>query len=255
MTTVTTCCEEPRMDAARWASEGCRELANTLAEQGRGYGLLAHLFAREVTDELLAELRTAKYPAVTGNDRLDRGYRELCRYLNGSWERTRGELAVDYFHTFIGNTQDVEQVAFPYESVYTSPDHLLMQDARDEVLAAYRSLNVMVSEDANPTNDPEDHVAFELAFLGLLGNRAADALRSGDEDGAAELLEAKRGFLRGHLLNWVPAFADDMARIAQTGFYRALADLLVGTLQTDAVLLDELLGEPASGAGCDPSRR
>lgn len=223
----------------------CCELATILGEQGRSYGLLSCLFAREVTNELLEELRGAKYPATTGNDRLDRGYRELCRYLAGSWERTRGELAVDYFRTFIGNTQDVEQVAFPYESVYTSPDHLLMQDARDEVLAAYRSVSVMVSEEANATNDPEDHVAFELAFLGLLGNRAADALGAGDEDGAAALLRAKRDFLCSHLLNWVPAFADDMARIARTGFYRALADLLVGTLEVDAAMLDELLDDAA----------
>ena len=251
MTTMASCCcEDPCTSAACPTNEGCHELADALVDQGRSYGLLSSLFAREVTDELLAQLRAAKYPASTGNDRLDRGYCELCRYLNGSWERTRGELAVDYFRTFIGNTQDVEQVAFPYESVYTSPDHLLMQDARDEVLAAYRAVNVMVSEDANTTNDPEDHVAFELAFLGLLGNRAADVLCAGDEDGAVALLEAKRDFLRSHLLNWVPTFADDVARIAQTGFYRALADLLVGTLETDAALLDELLG--VSAADADP---
>lgn len=245
MTTIMTCCEDACANATAEMADARRELADALVEQGRGYGLLSRLFVREVTPELLEELRAAKYPAATGNDRLDRGYRELCRYLAGSWERTRGELAVDYFRTFIGNTQDVEQVAFPYESVYTSPDHLLMQDARDEVLAAYRAASVMVSEDVNTTNDPEDHVGFELAFLGLLGNRAADALRAGNEDGAAALLEAKRDFLQGHLLNWVPAFAGDVARIAQTGFYRALADLLVGTLETDAALLDELLGDPA----------
>ncbi len=131
MTTMTSCCcEDPCTSAVCPTNEGCHELADALVDQGRSYGLLSSLFAREVTVELLARLRVAKYPASTGNDRLDRGYRELCRYLNGSWERTRGELAVDYFRTFIGNTQDVEQVAFPYESVYTSPDHLLMQDAR-----------------------------------------------------------------------------------------------------------------------------
>lgn len=216
------------------------ELTVALRGQGAAFGLLSRLFAKEADDELLTSLCAAAYPASTGNARLDRGYRELCHYLGGYWERTRGELAVDYFRTFIGNTQDVGQVAFPYESVCTSPERLLMQDARDGVLAAYRAVRVVIAD--NQTNDPEDHVAFELAFLGLLGNRAADALESGDEGAAHGLLQAKQSFMRDHLLNWVPRFADDVVRISQTGFYRGLADVLVGTLETDAAMLDELLG-------------
>ena len=215
--------------------------AEALRDQGATYALLARLFAREVDDGLLETLTGVSYPAATGNAHLDAGYRELCRYLSARWERTRGELAVDYFRTFIGNTQDVDQVAFPYESVYTSPEHLLMQDARDEVLAAYRAATVVISEDQNPTNDPEDHIAFELAFVGLLSNRAADAFEAGNEAEARELLATKRAFVEAHLLNWAPRFVADMERIAQTGFYQGLAQVLVGVLEVDAAMLDEIL--------------
>lgn len=230
-----------REDVACTDTEVACELAAALRQQGATYGLLSRLFAREVDDELLASLCAASYPSHTENAHLNQGYRGFCRYLSTRWERTRGELAVDYFHTFIGNTQDAEQVAFPYESVYTSPEHLLMQDARDQVLAAYRAGSVVIDEECNPTNDPEDHVAFELAFAGLLSTRGAEALEAGDFERTREVLETKRAFMAEHLLNWAPWFAADIERIAQTGFYRALGQVLVGTLEVDADALDDML--------------
>ena len=119
--------------------EGMRALAEALRQQSAAYGFVARLLRTEVDDEALGRLRAMRFPAASGNDHLDAGYRGLCAYLNAGGERQRGDLAVDFLHTFIGVTQDREQVAFPYESVYTSPEHLLMQDARDEVLAAYRA--------------------------------------------------------------------------------------------------------------------
>ena len=119
--------------------EGMRALAEALRQQSAAYGFVARLLRIEVDDEALGRLRAMRFPAASGNDHLDAGYRGLCAYLNAGGERQHGDLAVDFLHTFIGVTQDREQVAFPYESVYTSPEHLLMQDARDEVLAAYRA--------------------------------------------------------------------------------------------------------------------
>ena len=109
--------------------EGMRALAEALRQQSAAYGFVARLLRTEVDDEALGR---------------------------------RGDLAVDFLHTFIGVTQDREQVAFPYESVYTSPEHLLMQDARDEVLAAYRAAKVVLVDEAC---EPEDHLAFELEFM------------------------------------------------------------------------------------------
>ena len=146
--------------------EGMRALAEALRQQSAAYGFVARLLRTEVDDEALGRLRAMRFPAASGNDHLDAGYRGLCAYLNAGGERQRGDLAVDFLHTFIGVTQDREQVAFPYESVYTSPEHLLMQDARDEVLAAYRAAKVVLVDEAC---EPEDHLAFELEFMQLLG--------------------------------------------------------------------------------------
>ena len=218
------------------------ELVALLAQQAAGYELLGRLFQREVDAELLQSLCEGRYPAHTGNAHLDEGYRGLVVFLNHRGERTATDLNVDYLRTFIGNTQDTSHVAYPYESVYTSPERLLMQDARDAVLAAYRSEKVAL---VNEHNEPEDHIGFELAFCAVLLRRAGEALEAGDAAAAAALVEKERAFVCDHLAAWAPGFASDVARVAQTGFYRALSELLLGYLEVDAATMEAVAGELA----------
>ncbi|WP_239442839.1 TorD/DmsD family molecular chaperone [Gordonibacter sp. An230] len=108
--------------------------------------------------------------------------------------------------------------------------------------------------------EPEGHLAFELEFMQLLGDRAVDALEAGDEDVRAQMLEARRAFLDEHVLNWVPAFAANVRRIVQTGFYRVLADIVVGVVEADRAFLDDALDLAAWQAerrlpGWQPFRR
>ena len=63
----------------------------------------------------------------------------ICGYLSQADGTVLTELAVDYVRAFIGSGNDGFSAAYPYESVYTSPKRLMMQDARDEVLVLYRA--------------------------------------------------------------------------------------------------------------------
>lgn len=210
-----------------------------LASQNASYAFLSRLFKREVDNELLAAIAQMRFPADTGNKNLDAGYRGIVRFMNHSGERTRSDLAVDFLHTFIGTSQDIKAVAFPYESVYTSRDHLLMQDARDKALASYRAAEVVLNDDIN---EPEDHLGFELEFCQILGERALTALRAGDDEACEHWLTLKREFLCDHLKNWVPSFADDVERLGRTTFYKAVVLVLLGVLELDNEFLDEALG-------------
>ena len=49
--------------------------------------------------------------------------------------------------------------------------------------------------------------------------------------------------MRDHLGVWAPEFAGDVKRIAQTGFYRALADVLLGYLEVDAATMEVLAAD------------
>lgn len=254
MTCAPTCtCADIESATADTPTNDFAELAQLTRRRGETYGLLSRLYRVEASEALLAELRGMRFPASTGSDAMDRGQRLISGYLGRPADGMALELAVDYTRTFIGAGVDGHAAAYPFESVYTSKDRLLRQDARDEVLALYRSEGLNKS---GAWKDEEDHVALELEFEAVLCDRAAEALEAGNEDRAVELFKTQRGFLAGHLLNWVPGLTADMRHFAKTDLYRGLADLTDGFLAIDQAFLDELLGEEdETPAGENPAEQ
>lgn len=216
------------------------ELIQALRQRATTYGLLSRLFRKEVDQELLDELHDSPYRVSTGNDATDKGNRLMATYLSGMWENTPIELAADYNRVFFGHGYNGHAAAYPFESVYTSEKRLLMQDVRDEVLALYRAAGL----EKQPTwKEGEDHVALELEYMQVLGERAARAVELGKNDEAAQWLVTSMSFLDEHLLGWVPVLTEAMRGFAKTDFYRAVAYLTEGWLQTDEELLRDLLSE------------
>ena len=138
---------------------------------------------------------------------------------------------------FIGEGTDGKSAAYPFESVYTSEQRLRMQEARDEVLAIYRSEGLNRSVD---WHDDEDHVALELEFMQYLCEQLAQAVETGDLERADALLATQGGFLNSHLCNWVPLLTDDMRKFAKSNFYKGLASLTEGCLEMEQDLFDTL---------------
>lgn len=214
------------------------ELVDFMTRRARTYGLLARIFRVEVDGKFLEELRHLKFPTSTGNEHVDYGYRTMYNYLKGTWEDTLLDLARDYARTFIGHGNNGRSAAYPFESVHTSEKRLLMQDARDEVLAIYRA-NLL--KKGQEWNDCEDHIALELEFMQVMSERTAQALRDGKEDEAVEMLKTQRAFVGQHLANWVPMFVSDIKHFAQTDLYIGAGELLLGFVQEEVESLDDLL--------------
>ena len=217
--------------------EGC-ELVDFMTRRARTYGLLARIFRVEVDGKFLEELRHLKFPTSTGNEHVDYGYRTMYNYLKGTWEDTLLDLARDYARTFIGHGNNGRSAAYPFESVHTSEKRLLMQDARDEVLAIYRANLLKKGEE---WNDCEDHIALELEFMQVMSERTAKDLKEGKEDEAVEMLKTQRAFVGQHLANWVPMFVSDIKYFSQTDLYIGAGELLLGFVQTEVEALDDLL--------------
>ena len=217
--------------------EGC-ELVDFMTRRARTYGLLARIFRVEVDGKFLEELRHLKFPTSTGNEHVDYGYRTMYNYLKGTWEDTLLDLARDYARTFIGHGNNGRSAAYPFESVHTSEKRLLMQDARDEVLAVYRANLLKKGEE---WNDCEDHIALELEFMQVMSERTAKDLKEGKEDEAVEMLKTQRAFVGQHLANWVPMFVSDIKYFSQTDLYIGAGELLLGFVQTEVEALDDLL--------------
>ena len=226
----------------------------TIADVLRGrmatYQFLSRLFRVEVDQELYDTLVSMRFPTNTGNALVDEGYRMICGYLSQADGTVLTELAVDYVRAFIGSGNDGFSAAYPYESVYTSPKRLMMQDARDEVLVLYRAFGLDKQES---WKEGEDHIALELEFEQILCERAIRAYEAGDEDECLKLLLSQRNFLEDHLLTWYPMMAADLQKFPQTDFYKGLGKLTDGFLRNDREFLDAVLSE--NEADCHPERR
>ena len=237
-------CEEGRAcEAAGGAQAGTAGAAMAGEERRLVYALLARLLRKEVDEELLAALKEGDV-FVSDDEAFEHNLGLVRGYL-ASPEATVLDLARDYAHTFCGAGSTKKSSAYPFESVYTSKDGLLMQDARDGALAWYRRFGLTKSES---WLDCEDHVALELEFMEYLIGMEAEARAAGRADEADDLLRSQRDFAREHLANWLPRFAHDVDAKARTDFYRGLVRFANSYVKRDLAALDDALAEAGETA-------
>lgn len=202
------------------------------------YKTLSHLFKTEVDEKLLGSMKKMAIPAE-GSEELLEGYELLNNYLNSPLLDPLTDLAVDYAKVFLGaGKTESELCAYPYESVYTSPERLLMQDARDEVLEKYREFGLDKSKDLN---EPEDHISFELEFMGKLCVLTREALAAEDDSKVSFYLNEQKRFLADHLLNWIPEFCGDIEKHGNTDFYKGIARITEAFLKMDVDMVEDLI--------------
>lgn len=190
--------------------EAGEALANVEARAAT-YSFLSGMFLREVSQDFLERL-AAEPPHLGG---------ELERFAVGlataDLSTVRRDAAAEFAALLLGMSADP---VHPYESVYTSPERLMMQDARDEVLALYRSQGLGRVGDLNI---PEDHAGIELEFMARLCRKELDAMAEGDEGAVWDVRRTQQTFVRDHLLVWMPRMCDDLEARAKSGLYRGLA--------------------------------
>ncbi len=203
------------------------------------YRLLSRLYVLEVDQELLSGLRQIQCPAQCPNEEMAEGYRMMAEYLKDSQGKENQEvlddLAVDYARIFLSAGVAQGKAAFPYESVYTSKKHLMMQDSRNEVVVLYAARGVAPSREMYRV--PEDHLGLLLEYMALLCQEWDQAEEPG---GAGALAAEQAAFLKDHLNNWVPAFAGEVQKYAGTDFYKGLARLTRGFLMAEKALVSGL---------------
>lgn len=233
--------EVPKLEEPLSEEEAFKQnLINLCENRSATYGFLSRLYRVEIDQALLDTMHATRYPAATGNPDADEGYYLIAKSLSNLTPSALTELAVDYSRTFIGNSNDMSGAAFPYESFYTSEKHLLMQAARDEVLAIYRAYGYDKSE---TWAESEDHAAVELEFMQLMSHRVANAVRKDRLDAAYKMLAVQQGFLSEHMLTWMPMLTSDMQKFTKTMMYKGLALLTIGFLETEREFLDDVLAD------------
>ena len=168
------------------------------------------------------------------------GVNDITRYLRKRNSGTRQALAVDFTSAFAGTSSWKGRYAVPYESVHTSEEGLMFQDAYHEVFQLYKANHVAKAEGYD---FPHDHLSFMCEFMALLSRRAAQALAGDDAPRALHELEASRDFLDANILSWFDTFQDLALLLLETRFYRGVLKISKGFFLEDAELLDAIAVE------------
>lgn len=192
---------------------------------------LARVFLKEVDQDLLDSLKNIEILFDSNDQAIKEGLKVLKSFIEFPIENALTELEVDYYNLFAGCYKDSP---FPYESVYTSEERLMMQDARDQVLKIYGEEKFEASSE---NHEPEDHISIELEFMVFLNQKAINSLRNDEEELALSCWHKQKNFLEKHLNNWVPTFCSDIEKMAQTGFYVGIAKITSGVLASLAEFL------------------
>ena len=182
------------------------------------YRFLSRLYLLEVDETLWNAMQNMTFPVDAAEGDMKAGFELMRGYLDanakGDLAAVLDDLAVDYARIFLSAGVAQGKAAFPYESVYTSRKHLVMQDSRMDVVELYAKRGLAPAKDNYHV--PEDHLGYLCEYMAML-----------IDEGAAD---EQKAFLKNHLLNWVSAFTVDMGKYAATDFYGGLAKLTRGFL-------------------------
>lgn len=217
------------------------ELASAMDGMADFYRFASNMLLHEFTKDQIAELKSMGVPENADPEAATQ-FAAIKRYLSHCGADPRTDMAVDYARIFLSAGVYDGLTAEPYESVFTSEDNLLMQEARDEVVAIYRSQGVSVDPELHM---PEDHLGLELDFVSTMAGRIAQAIREADEKSigyeyASELVGVQRDFMEKHILNWIDMLIEKVDEFAALPIYPALMRIVRIQVQQDCAFLGEV---------------
>ena len=243
--------KDNQMDANRNGEEAAvrARLARSRASM---YRFLSRLYLLEVDEQMFESMLKMEFPKAGPQEDLEEGYGLIRKYLADAKNREEvlDDLAVDYARIFLSAGVAQGKAAFPYASVYTSRQHLMMQDSRNDAAALFAEKGLAPRKDMYRV--PEDHLGLLLEYMAMLCGQEAESQnhvpntssgsesRDGSEAAGERSIGAEQAdFLKNQLLNWTAAFTADVVKYASTDFYRGLGKLTKGFLALERSLLLE----------------
>jgi TorA maturation chaperone TorD len=146
--------------------------------------------------------------------RTDRLFADLADHIRSDFNLE--SLEIDYARLFVG---PFKLLAPPYGSFYLE-DKKLMGESTIDVKKCYddEGLDIVIK-------DVPDHIIMELEFLYYLVSKQIEATVNQNLQMLQTYQQKQCNFLQTHLSRWLPAFAENVKKNAQTKFYSDLAKL------------------------------
>jgi TorA maturation chaperone TorD len=216
-----------------------QELIAALTGRTAFYQTLAGLYFKPLTQDQIDTMVEADfYQFAADEPLLEVGFNDISRFLRKRNTGTRQMLATDFTMCFGGLETYRNRVATPCASLFLSDEGLLYREPRNKVYAIFKKSALRVKKDLGV---PEDHLTFELEFMGILSDRARTALQEGNTAEALENLRLSRSFLLEHILTWFDKLAALANLMVKTRFYRGVLKITEGWMTLDLQMLDDLI--------------
>jgi anaerobic sulfite reductase subunit A len=232
------------------------------------YAFLSRLFAKEVDAETLTTI-TAVQPAIDllASSQETREFEDGSRLLQEFIAETKAlpsegreglikDLRAEFAGLFLA-------VGFPYrrkehlltcESAFSGKYRTYYDRPYLQVRNLYRRSGFEKRKDFL---EPEDHIAVELDYMANLCKQTHLSLEDENFEDASRYLQLQKGFLRDHLLKWVPQLCKSLKEGTESKLYKSLAHLTNGFTSMEEQVVDELgrALEPLAGKKGGPQTR
>jgi TorA maturation chaperone TorD len=216
------------------------------------YELLRRVFLWKFPLELFLEMvrfADAEWRSSKVDGAAELAFKEcLASLADSNLSAAYRDIHIEYTRLFVGPHH---LPAPPYESVYRSPDRMLMQDETMRVRAAYARSGFRV---ARSSHVPDDNVGIEFEFMCALSMATNDAVGKKDCAEALLLIAAQQEFCNDHLAKWIPQFCADIKEDSSSTFWQGVAVFTKEFIEaeSDALIalrkdLEELSGSSEPG--------
>jgi len=130
-------------------------------------------------------------------------------------------MCYEFNRLFVGPNAPV---APPYESVYLSSDHLVMEEQTLAVRKIYQGENLQT---IGQRHEPDDFISTELEFAAYLLSRIIEAQAAKNNTQIQLYKTLYQEFWQQHLSLWLGTFAHTVSQSAKHPLFSALSDILV----------------------------
>ena len=195
-----------------------RNMKELAGQRGSIYGLLATVYRREMTSDLLHQIKDPQFLGVLS----DLGIELNNGFFRKPDKELLEDLAVEYTRLFLGPGKHIS----PHESVHhkkegTQSDQLWGESTADvKKIIESSGLEYKTEYTGLP-----DHISVELEFMQQVILREEQAWQDDDAKTALLCQGNEKKFVDEHLFRWVPEFCEKVITEADLPFYREVARL------------------------------
>lgn len=122
----------------------------------------------------------------------------------------------------------------PYETLFGN-DHVFAQShVMGDIAGYYKAFGVELCKDIH---ERVDHLSVELEFMHFLAYKESYSRCHDGADKTDIVVEAQKKFVKNHVGRWVPLFCRMLAKKAETGLFKLIADLTTDWMDCEVAFL------------------